>query len=67
MVDSEYSSDKCKSLKITIRSIIKNSEMLRFIPDHIKTKKTYKHAVKKLSFLIKYVPDRYKTQQMVER
>ena len=67
MVDSKYSSDKCKSLKITIRSIIKNSEMLRFIPDHIKTKKTYKHAVKKLPFLITYVPDRYKTQQMVER
>ena len=35
--------------------------MLILVPDHLKTKKIYKHAVKKLPFEIKYIPDRYKT------
>ena len=38
--------------------------MLRFAPDHLKTKKICKNAVKKLPFAIKYVPDRYKTKEM---
>ena len=50
-----------KTLKISIRAIIKDPEMLEFVPDHLT--KMCKHAVKKLPFLIKYVPDRYKTQQ----
>ena len=29
--------------------------MLRFLPDHLKTKKICKNAVKKLSFVITYV------------
>ena len=37
MVDSEYSTDNCKSLKIIVVAIIKNPEMLRFVPDHLKT------------------------------
>ena len=31
--------------------------MLKFVPDHLQTKKMYKHGVKKLSFAIRYVPD----------
>ena len=41
--------------------------MLRFVPDHLKTKKMCKHAVKTLPFVIRYVPDRYKTQQMCNK
>ena len=59
MVDSEYSRGNYKSLKISIGAIaiIKNPEMLRFVPDHLKTKRTCKNAVKKLPFVIGYVPD----------
>ena len=38
MVDSEYSTDNYKSLKISTRILIKNPEMLRFIPDHFRAK-----------------------------
>ena len=31
--------------------------MLKFVPDHLKTKKMSKHAVKKLLYLLRYVPD----------
>ena len=60
-----------KALKISIAAIIKNPEMLRFAPDHLKTKKIYKNGVKKLPFAIKYVPDLKKCvikflQKMVE-
>ena len=41
--------------------------MLRFVPDHLKIKKMFKHAAKKLSLIIRYVPDRYKTQEMCEK
>ena len=41
--------------------------MLKFIPDHVKTKKMCKHAVKKLPFLIRYVPDQHETQQMCDK
>ena len=57
MVDSEYSPDKYKSLKISIGAIIKNPEIPRFVPYHLNTKKMCKHAVKKLPFVIRYVPD----------
>ena len=64
MVDSEYGLDNYKIFKkINIGAIIKNSKMIRFVPDHLKTKMC-NHAVKKLMFLIKYVPCEYKTQQM---
>ena len=38
--------------------------MLKFVPDHFKTKKMCKHAVKKLPFVIRYVPDQYNTRQI---
>ena len=31
--------------------------MLKFVPDHLKTKKMRKHAIIKLPFVIRYVPD----------
>ena len=31
--------DICKSLNISIGAVMKNPEMLKFVPDHLKTKK----------------------------
>ena len=46
---------------------MKNPEMLKFFPDHLKNKKMCKHVVKKLPFLLTYVPNGYKTQQMCDK
>ena len=51
-----------RNLKISIGEIIKDPEILRLVPDHLKTKMMCRHAVKKLLFLVKFFPDRYKTQ-----
>ena len=56
MVDREYSMDIYKSLNISIGTVMKNPEMLKIVPDHLKTKKICKHAIKRLSVLIRYVP-----------
>ena len=53
MFDSEYSTDGYKYPKGSIGAIMKNAEMLEFIPDYLKTKKMCKHAVEKLPFVIK--------------
>ena len=58
------SMDSYKSLNINIQTVMKNPEMLKFVPDHLKTKKICKHAVKKLPYVLRYVPDQYKTQEM---
>ena len=50
MVDSEYSMDIYKSVKIRIEAVMKNPETLKFVSDHNKTKKC-RRAVKKLLFL----------------
>ena len=55
MVDSEYSTGDYKSPKISIGAIMKNTKMLKFVPDYLKTKTICKHAVKKLSFVLRYV------------
>ena len=47
MVDSM---EAYKSLNINIGTVMKNPEMIKFVPDHLKTKKMCKHAVKKLPF-----------------
>ena len=57
MVDSRYSTDDYKSLNINIAAITKNLQMLRFILDHLKTKRMCEILLKKLSFVIRYVPD----------
>ena len=41
MIDSEYSMDIYKFVKTSIGAVI-----LKFIPDHLKTKTMYKHAGK---------------------
>ena len=35
MVDSEYSIDNYKSSKISIGAVIKNPEVLKFVPDEL--------------------------------
>ena len=44
-------------LSISIETVMRNSEMLKFIPDHLKSKKMCKHAVKKLPSVIRYVAE----------
>ena len=51
--------DVYKSLDISTITVMKNPEMLKFVPDHLKTKNMCKHAVKKLPNLLIYVPDQY--------
>ena len=50
--------------KISIGAKMKNPEILRIVPDHLKTKKMCKHKVKKLLFVIRYVLDQYKMQKI---
>ena len=52
MVDSECDIDIYKSVKISIGVVIRNSEILKFVFDHLKTKKMLKHLVKILPFVI---------------
>ena len=44
MVGREYSADNSKTLEISIGAVMKNLEMLRFAPDHFKTKEMPKNA-----------------------
>ena len=60
MADSEWCVGNYKSLKISIGAIMKNLQLLRFVPDHVKTKIISKHVVKKLIFAIRFVLDWYK-------
>ena len=46
---------------------MKNPEILKFVPDHVKTKKMCKHTVKKILFIMRYLPDQYQTQQMCDK
>ena len=50
MVDSEYSIDMCKSLKISIGTVMENPKMLKCFLDHLKTKK------KRVSMQLKNYP-----------
>ena len=48
MYDSEDSTDKYQTLKISIGGMIKkNADMLQFVPSHLNTIKICKQAVKK--------------------
>ena len=38
--------------------------MLKFVPDHLKTKNMCKHSVEKFLYPLRYLPHQYKTQQM---
>ena len=68
MVDSEHNMIiYYKSVKISIGALMNNLEILKFVPDHLKTKKICEHAVKKIPFVIQHVLDRYKSQQMCSK
>ena len=55
-------------LSISAVRVTKNPETLRFVPDHLKSKKKMcKLAVKKLPYLSRYVPDQHNTQQMCDK
>ena len=45
MIDSEYNTGIYNFLKISNEVVIKNPEMLRLVPDHLKTKKMCNHVV----------------------
>ena len=44
--------DVYKSLDISTITVMKNPEMLKFVPDHLKTKNLCKHAFKKITLSI---------------
>ena len=46
-----------KPININIETVMKNPDMLKFIPDHLKTKQMCNYAVEKLPYLLRYVPD----------
>ena len=45
--------DVCKSLNISIGTVMKTPEKIKFVPDHLKTKIKCKHVVKKLPYLLR--------------
>ena len=56
-----------KYLNINIRTVMRNPEILKFVPNHFKTKIMCKHTVKKLSYLVRYLPGQYNAQQIFEK
>ena len=49
--------DIYKSLNTGIKTVMKNPEIIRFVSDHINTKKMWKHSVRKLSYILRDVSD----------
>ena len=43
------------------------TQLLRFVPNQLKTKKICKHAVKKSLFIIRYVCNWYKSKEMFKK
>ena len=41
--------------------------MLKFVPDHLKTKKMCNHAATKLPNLLRHVPYQHKTQKISDK
>ena len=58
--------DTYKLFNINIGTVMKNPEMLKFIPDHLKTEQISNYAVKKLPSAIRYVPQT-KTKKLCDR
>ena len=65
MVDSEYSTENYKPLKINIE--IKNVEIIRVVSNYLKIKRLRKYAVKKLPHVIGHVPYQYKAQEICDK
>ena len=56
-----------KYINANIGTVMKNPELLKFVPDHLKIKQMCHYAVKKLPFVTRYVSDQYKTKKMCNR
>ena len=67
MLDSDNNFKNYKTLEIIIGTIIKNSEILKFVPDYLRTKRMCKNAVRKLLFVLMCFPDPFKTQGMCDK
>ena len=52
MVDRGYGTSIYMSLNISIGTVMRNPEMLKFVPDHLKSEAMCKYAVRKLPFLM---------------
>ena len=50
MVDSEYSMDIYKSVKVSIGAVMRSPEILKFVPDHLNTKKFVNMLLKNYIF-----------------
>ena len=61
------SKDIYRYLNINIGKVMKNPEMLKFAPDHLKTKQMCNYAVNELRFVIIYLPDQYKNKKICNR
>ena len=59
--------DVYKTPNISIGTVMKTSETLKLVLEHLKTKKMCKYAVKKFLCLLRHVPDQYKTQRMCNK
>ena len=59
--------DIYKSLNVNIVTVMKNPEMLKFVPDHLKTKKMCKNVITKLPDLLGYAPDQYEGQKWCDK
>ena len=59
------SMDTYNSLNINTGTVIKDPEILKFVPDPLKTKQICNYAVEKLCLLLRYVPDQCKTKKCV--
>ena len=53
MVDIEYSIHTYKCVITSIGTVMRNQEMLKFVPDHLKTKKRVSMQLKKITLSIK--------------
>ena len=56
-----------KSLNISIGTVMKNPEMLKFVPDHLKTKKMCDKANLENGGTLNSVPYCYKNQEMCNK
>ena len=46
---------------------MKNPEILKFVPDYLRTKKICKRVVTNSLYLLRYVADQCKTQRMCDK
>ena len=72
MVDGECSTNICKSLNISIGTVMRNPEMLKLVPNHLnpdcyKNHKVCDKAFDNYSHALKSVPNYYITQIICDK